>query len=83
MKKYPLINSESEDDSLSNCPDLIYQTHPNPYAFYGHYLTYFDLHSAMLGDFCIIASIEKKSSQGNRWKISNIELKNCVHNFPR
>ena len=80
MKRFPLINSESEAESVARCPKSIYQPHPSVSE---DFLKFLDLRSAMLGEFCIIASKDDKMSEGDKWKISNIELKGCEHELPR
>ena len=86
MKRFPLINSESEAESVARCPKSIYQPHP---SVSGHFLKFFDLRSAMMGEFCIIApkdylyNLYDRDNEGDMWQISNIELKDCEHKFPR
>ena len=80
LARFPLINSDSEAESVAKCQKSIYQSHP---SISGGYLTIFDLFPPMLGKFCIIASKDDKISEGDEWQMSNIELKDCEHEFPR
>ena len=80
MKRFPLINSDSEAESVAKCPKTIYKSCPSDSEAYLHY---FELESAMLGQFCIIAPKHDKVSEGDKWQLSNIELKQCQHDFPR
>ena len=80
MKRFPLINSESEAESVAKCPNSIKNSCPSDS---GTYICFPDLKSAMLEDFCIIASKDDKMPEGDKWQISNIELKDCEHKFPR
>ena len=80
MIRFPLINSESEAESVARCPKSIYQPHPSASE---DFLNFLDLGSAMMGEFCINAAKDDKMSEGDKWQISNIELKDCEHGFPR
>ena len=78
-----MINSDSEAESVANCPKSIYKSCPSNTSAYGIYLYFINLESAKLGELCIITSKNDKISEGDKWKLSNIELENCRHNFPR
>ena len=80
MRRCPLINSESEKESVAKCPKSIYQSHP---LISGDRHNFFTLKSDMLGKFCINEAQNDNTSQGDKWRISNIELKDCEHKFPR
>ena len=82
MKRFPLINSESEAESVAKCPKAIYKSCPSASGTYIDF-DYIHLKSAMLGQFCIIAPKHDKLSEGDKWQLSNIELKQCQHDFPR
>ena len=79
MKRFPLINSDSEAESVAKCPKTIYKSCPSASGN----IFYMYLKSAMLGEFCIIAPKHDKVSEGDKWQLSNIELKQCQHDFPR
>ena len=80
MKRFPLINSEKEKESVAECPKSIYSTCPSKH---GTCLFFAGLKQAMLGKFCIIEAKDHKISEDEKWKISKIELKECQHDFPR
>ena len=80
LKRFPLINSESEKESVAKCPKSIYNPCPSNS---GNLIVYRKLKLAMLGEFCITASKDDKISEGDKWQIKYIELKDCKHGYPR
>ena len=75
-----MINSESETESVAKCPKSICNPCPSNS---GNYIIYWELELAMLGGFCIGVSKDDKISEGDKWQITNIELKDCEHDYPR
>ena len=84
MRRFPLINSKSEKESEAKCPKSIYESHPSISGDHLiHSLRFIELKLAMLGKFCITVAKDDNTSEGDKWKISNIDLKDCEHEFPR
>ena len=80
MKRFPLINSESDIEAHSMCPNSVYISSP---TCSGDFLTVDALKSAIIGKFCNIDSNDDTTSGEEKWRLRNIELKQCHHAFPR
>ena len=65
-----------EADSVAHCPKSINNMCSSNINFY-------DLEKEILGDFCISAPKHSKFVEGQEWRITNIELKDCYHSYPR
>ena len=74
-----MIDPDIEADSVAHCPNSIKNTCSSNLNFWDLIGT----ESEILGDFCISAPKHRNFVEGEEWRISNIELKDCQHNYPR
>ena len=76
MKRYPLIDSQCEEDSVKECPSSIYE----PFDLNEQSMIVISaLGCELLQEFCI----SSKQDNEDAWKLSNVQLEDCRHLMPR
>ena len=76
MKRYPLINSLCEEESVKECPRSIYE----PFDLNEQSMIVISaLGCELLQEFCISSKHDKEDA----WKWTNVQLKDCQHLMPR